>query len=76
MVGADLKRANVSGANLSGANLSEANLSGAKLRNTILDGAILCKTKTPWGIDNSNCQSCEIFKKFDLPHVPERCKDK
>ena len=30
-------------------------LSGAKMRDAKLDGAILCKTKTPWGIDNSGC---------------------
>ena len=35
--------------------LDGLNLSGAKKRNAKLDGAILCKTKTPWGIDNSGC---------------------
>ena len=65
--GANLSRANLSGANLSNADLFGANLSGADLTGADLTGAVylkftniraakLCKTKTPWGIDNSGCK--------------------
>ena len=65
---ADLRKADFriwserpSGANLSGANLNGADLSGVDLSTTVLwnaklDGAILCKTKTPWGEENSGCK--------------------
>ena len=43
-------------ADLKGANLSQANLSGAKLKNVKLDGAILCGTKMPWGVENRDCK--------------------
>jgi uncharacterized protein YjbI with pentapeptide repeats len=43
------------GANLSGANLSGANLSGVDLAKADISGVILCKTQTPWGIDDSGC---------------------
>jgi uncharacterized protein YjbI with pentapeptide repeats len=42
-------------ADLNGANLSGANLMGANLKNATVDLAILCKTLTPWGEDNSGC---------------------
>lgn len=41
-------------ADLNGANLSGANLMGANLKNATVDLAILCKTLTPWGEDNSD----------------------
>ena len=40
---------------LSEADLSGADLSTAILRNAKLDGAILCKTKMPWGEESSGC---------------------
>ncbi len=65
--GANLSRANLSGANLSNADLFGANLSRADLTGADLTGAVylkftniraakLCKTKTPWGVDNSGCK--------------------
>ena len=36
--------------------LSEANMRYAKLSEANLNGAILCKTKTPWGKKNSGCK--------------------
>ena len=39
-----------------GTNLCEANLVGARLWNANTKGAILCKTKTPWGVANSGFQ--------------------
>ena len=50
---ADLREANLSKANLSKADLSEANLSEADLNGANLNEAILCKTKMPWGEENS-----------------------
>ncbi len=50
LTGANREEADLSGADLSGAKLTEADLQRAKI-----DGAIFCKTKTPWGIDNSGC---------------------
>jgi uncharacterized protein YjbI with pentapeptide repeats len=38
------------------ANLTNANLRGAELSDAILDGAFLCNTLMPWGIDNSSLQ--------------------
>ena len=78
---AKLKKAELGGANLrnaylKGAKLSFAYLSGANLRNSNLDKAILCITQMPWGIDSPNCEFFEILEKFDLPHIPERSKDK
>ena len=55
LVGANLSKADLSGADLWGANLSGVDLSTATLRNAKLDGAILCKTKMPWGEENSGC---------------------
>ena len=46
----DLSGASFSKADLRGANMSEADLSGANLNE-----AILCKTKMPWGEENSGC---------------------
>ena len=53
---ADLREANLSEANLRGANLSGVTLSTALLKDAKLDGAILCKTKMPWGEENSGCK--------------------
>ena len=58
---ADLRDANLSKAYLSEADLSESNLSGVNLSSALLkdaklDGAILCKTKMPWGEENSGCK--------------------
>ena len=58
---ANLRRAELNGANLKGANLIEANLKGvdlseATLKGAKLDDAILCKTKMPWGEENSGCE--------------------
>ena len=49
--GADLSEVN----NLIGAKLSGANLTGANLSRADIDGATLCNTTTPWGIDDSGC---------------------
>ena len=57
--GANLKGAWLTGANLKEADLSQANLSGAKMKNANLKGAIFCKTKTPWGVDNSGCKKAK-----------------
>jgi len=53
---ANLSGAKLLGAKLSGANLRGANLSGANLKDARLDKAILCKTKMPWGEENSGCK--------------------
>ncbi|MAH84836.1 MAG: hypothetical protein CBB68_10960 [Rhodospirillaceae bacterium TMED8] len=50
----DLSEAKLIGADLGGVDLSTANLKDAKL-----DGAILCKTKMPWGEENSGCKKGE-----------------
>jgi len=63
--GANLKDANLSGADLrkaklSGADLSGADLEKADLKNVLdLKNAILCKTKMPWGIENTNCKEAK-----------------
>ena len=46
----------LSGANLSEANLTGADLTGAEMSGASIVGAILCNTKTPWGLDNSGCK--------------------
>jgi len=38
-----------------GVNLALANLSGAVLSYANIQGAKVCATKTPWGLDNSCC---------------------
>ena len=43
------------GCNLQGGDLFGVNLSGVNLKNANIDGATLCNTKTPWGIDDSGC---------------------
>ena len=53
--GANLSKADLRGANLSKTNLRGANFSGADLRGGNLNGAIFCKTKMPWGEENSGC---------------------
>ena len=57
--GANLKGAWLTGANLKEADLSQANLSGAKMKNANIKGAIFCKTKTLWGVDNSGCKKAK-----------------
>ena len=52
----NLSEANLRRAELNGANLKEADLSGANLTGAKLDDAILCKTKMPWGEENSGCE--------------------
>ena len=41
-------------------NLSGANLSEVVIRYANLDGATLCNTKTPWGVDNSGCKDFDV----------------
>ena len=54
--GADLRDANLSGANLSNADLRGADLSNADLKDVKkIENAVLCKTKMPWGEENSGC---------------------
>ena len=36
-------------------NYEKAQLSGANLSNANLDEVILCNTKMPWGVDDSDC---------------------
>jgi len=60
-MGVDLSGANLIDAKLNGADLKNANLGGldlstAQVRNATVDLAILCKTLTPWGEDNSGCE--------------------
>jgi uncharacterized protein YjbI with pentapeptide repeats len=43
--GADLKKANLRGADFTGANIGGANMRGARF----------CKSKMPWGLDNTHC---------------------
>ena len=52
-------KCDLSGADLSEADLWNANKSGASLRNTKTWDIIFCKTKTPWGVDNSGCQKAK-----------------
>jgi uncharacterized protein YjbI with pentapeptide repeats len=47
---------NFSRANLDKVDLTGLDLSTSTLRDAILDGAILCKTKMPWGEENSGCK--------------------
>ena len=54
--GANLLGAILVGADLQGASLSEADLTGAEMSGASIVGAILCNTKTPWGLDNSGCK--------------------
>ena len=62
LTGADLAEVhleyvNLKGANLAGADLIKADLTGVNLKDAYsITGAKLCKTKTPWGIDNSGCK--------------------
>ena len=56
LIKSDFSNANLSYANLSWADLSKADLEEvASMKGINLDGAILCETKSPWGIDNSGC---------------------
>ena len=63
LTGASLSGVNLDRANLSEADLSEADLSEATLKDAKLDGAILCKTKMPWGEENSGCKKGEKTSK-------------
>ena len=57
--GADLRNAKLEWTKLRGTNLSEANLTDAMIKfeiNENLDIAILCKTKTSSGEQNSDCK--------------------
>ena len=51
----DLSKADLSYADLFKAKLSEAKLLQANLKGAVLDGAVFCKTKIPWGEENSGC---------------------
>jgi uncharacterized protein YjbI with pentapeptide repeats len=53
---ADLSGAKLFGADLSGSDLSGLDLTTAQMIFLRLDGAILCKTKMPWGEENSGCE--------------------
>ena len=58
--GAKLQGANLQGANLTDANLRDANLQGADFTGANIEGARMinakfCKTKMPWGLDNTHC---------------------
>ena len=66
LIGVNLREANLTGANLRKASLSRTILEGANLTDTDLteayslwrvklDGAIFCRTKTPWGELNDGC---------------------
>ncbi|MBT5108627.1 MAG: pentapeptide repeat-containing protein [Rhodospirillaceae bacterium] len=65
MIGAKMRGADLRGATLTkttfnktllrGANLTGLDLSTALMDKAKLTGAILCKTKLPWGEDNSGC---------------------
>ena len=50
------ERCDLSGDDLREADLNGSNLSGAMWKGVKLDGAILCKTRMPSGIDNSDCK--------------------
>ena len=58
---ADLSEAYMGSTNFTGADLRKANFTGAefdestKFESTQQKGLIFCKTKTPWGVDNSGC---------------------
>ena len=56
---ANLVKANLRGVEMSGAYFSKADLSRAVLWNADTKGAIFCKTKTPWGVDNSGCKKAK-----------------
>jgi uncharacterized protein YjbI with pentapeptide repeats len=60
LTGANLTKANLIGVDFSKVDLTNANLTGADLSYAkniyqLSDTAILCNTKTPWGLDNSGC---------------------
>jgi len=57
---AKLLPANLAGPHLYNADLFKANLTGvdltgASMKGAVLDGAVFCRTKTPWGEENSGC---------------------
>jgi hypothetical protein len=52
----NLPKANLSGVYLQFANLTKANLTGVDLTGVAVNNTIFCKTKTPWGLDNSGCK--------------------
>ena len=51
----DLSKADLSYADLFKANLTGVDLTGASMKGAVLDGAVFCRTKTPWGEENSGC---------------------
>ena len=51
----DLSEADLSYADLFKANLTGVDLTGASMKGAVLDGAVFCRTKTPWGEENSGC---------------------
>ncbi len=56
---ANLRGAKLRGAKLSGADLRGASFSEANLQDADLDKAILCKTRMPWGEENSGCKQAK-----------------
>ncbi len=44
------------GASLIRADISKANLVGLNIKKNEIRETILCRTKTPWGVDNSGCE--------------------
>ena len=57
LAGTDLTNANLSYTNLIGANLAGADLTGVNLKDAYsITGAKFCKTKTPYGLDNTDCE--------------------
>ena len=63
LTGADLAEVhleyvNLKGANLAGADLIKADLTGVNLKDAYsITGAKFCKTKTPYGLDNTDCEN-------------------
>ena len=57
LTGADLAEVHLEYVNLKGANFAGADLTGVNLKDAYsITGAKLCKTKTPWGVDNTGCK--------------------
>jgi len=76
LIGADLRGANLTRARLSAVNLTDADLRGANLTKTSFDKVKFCRTKTPWGTDNSTffCQSEEDLAASKAKDEAERQK--
>ena len=57
LTGADLAEVHLEYVNLKGANLAGADLTGVNLKDAYsITGAKFCKTKTPYGLDNTDCE--------------------